>query len=53
MFELVSVPPVGFMGLHEITDQLKHAFGTDAYKELIGTNDHLLDQLAYQLRLPD
>jgi hypothetical protein len=41
---------VGFMGLHEITDQLKPPFGTDAYKEVIGPNDHPLLQQTYQLR---
>ena len=40
------------MGVHEITDQLKNSFGADAYKDVIGPNNHLLDQQAYQLRLP-
>jgi hypothetical protein len=31
------------MGVHEITDQLKNAFGADAYKDVIGPNNHLLD----------
>ena len=38
------------MSLHEVADQLKHPFGTDAYKDVIGPKDHPLQQQTYQLR---